>query len=583
MKGKISMKNIRTKCIVAALILSMSFSAGLPAFAAEVPAQTVAQTEQEAQTVSVKELAKKYFAEYPSDKHVVSAQNLLSRVDTDEALCVLDIRSAEDYAEGHIKGAVNVPYGTAVADALDRIPTDVPVLVYCYSGQTASQTVALLRLAGKDAYNVSGGFTGISKQEQAKALTVRTAQQLEEGNYTVDPQLKSAIREYYELAAQIGKFNMSPAKVKEEVADGKAYLVDIRSENDYLKSHIAGAKKNIPFGKGMQDELVKLPKGQKIVFQCYSGQTASQTVAIARMLGLNAYNLSGGMGAEGGSGWLGAGYGVVKFTTQQFLNAKVDRYFAALADNKNQVSAAAFLEAVKAEEPAVILDIRSAEDYAQGHVKGAVNVPYGEDVASALGKIPTDKTVYVYCYSGQTASQTILLLRLAGVQAINVTGGFNKGISKAEGAQALMTTEAAELPEGEYAVDADIKEAVSAYYKAAAKEETYGKNNISPDALKELMDNGSDAICVVDLRSAEDYAEGHIKGAISLPYGKGMQENFGILPEDKTLILQCYSGQTASQTMAALRVKGYTVYNLSGGMGAEGGSGWLGAGYELVK
>ena len=97
------------------------------------------------------------------------------------------------------------------------------------------------------------------------------------------------------------------------------------------------------------------------------------------------------------------------------------------------------------------------------------------------------------------------------------------------------------------------------------------------------MDNGSDAICVVDLRSAEDYAEGHIKGAISLPYGKGMQENFGILPEDKTLILQCYSGQTASQTMAALRVKGYTVYNLSGGMGAEGGSGWLGAGYALVK
>ena len=35
--------------------------------------------------------------------------------------------------------------------------------------------------------------------------------------------------------------------------------------------------------------------------------------------------------------------------------------------------------------------------------------------------------------------------------------------------------------------------------------------------------------------------------------------------------------------MAGLRVMGYTAYNLSGGMGAEGGSGWLGAGYELVK
>ncbi len=64
---------------------------------------------------------------------------------------------------------------------------------------------------------------------------------------------------------------------------------------------------------------------------------------------------------------------------------------------------------------------------------------------------------------------------------------------------------------------------------------------------------------MVDLRSAEDYAAGHIEGAINLPYGKGMQENFSILPTDKTLILQCYSGQTASQTMAGLRVMGYLL------------------------
>ena len=156
--------------------------------------------------------------------------------------------------------------------------------MYCYSGQTASQTVALLRLAGKDAYNVSGGFTGISKQEKAKQLTVKTETALPEGNYPVDPQLKQAIREYYELAAQSGKFNMSAEQVKKEAAEGKIYLVDIRSENDYLKSRISFAKENIPFGKGMQTALANLPKDRKIVFQCYSGQTASQTVAIARMI-----------------------------------------------------------------------------------------------------------------------------------------------------------------------------------------------------------------------------------------------------------------------------------------------------------
>ena len=58
-----------------------------------------------------------------------------------------------------------------------------------------------------------------------------------------------------------------------------------------------------------------------------------------------------------------------------------------------------------------------------------------------------------------------------------------------------------------------------------------------------------------------------------------MQNLFGTLPKDKTLILQCYSGQTASQAMAGLRVMGYKAYNLSGGMN----NGWLAAGNELVK
>lgn len=579
------MKKVCTKCIVAALLLSFGISAGLPAAAAEVqPAQIVVAAEAVQNTTQEK--AKQYFANYPSDKHVISVERFLEILGSEEKNCVIDLRSAEDYAKGHIEGAVNIPYGTAVADALEQIPNNVPVYVYCYSGQTASQTVALLNLAGKNAYNVSGGFDkGISKAENTAEFLTKKEAVLEEGSYPVEKELQQEIREYYQTASENGKFNMSAEKVKEALQNDKIYLVDIRSENDYLKSHIAGAKQNIPFGKGMEKQLVKLPKDKKIVFQCYSGQTASQTVAIARMMGLDAYNLSGGMGAEGGSGWLGAGYGVVKATTQQFLNAKVDHYFAALPENKNQVSAADFLKATEQAEESkmMILDIRSAEDYAKGHVKGAINLPYGIDVAKALEKIPTDIPVYVYCYSGQTASQTMFLLRLAGKQAVNVSGGFDKGISKEENAEEYLTTEAAEFGKETYAVDEDIKAAIEQYYKNVAKETEYAKNNMSPKALKELTEQGSEEIYVVDLRSAEDYAKGHIEGAVNLPYGKGMQKEFEKLPTDKTLVLQCYSGQTASQTMAALRIKGYNAYNLSGGMGAEGGSGWLGAGYTLVK
>ena len=337
------MKRICTKCIVAALILSMGITAGIPAYAAQP--QTTAATEQAAQ-LSLEETASQYFENYPSDKHVVSAEQLLNRVEEGESFCLLDIRSAEDYAKGHIQGAVNIPYGADVADALEIIPNDQPVLVYCYSGQTASQTVALLNLAGKNAYNVSGGFTGISKEEAAEKLTVKETVSFGEKTYPVDAQIKEAIQEYYEVAAENGKFNLSAEQVKQAIADDEIYLVDLRSENDYLKSHIAGATRNIPFGKGMEKALAKLPTDKPIVFQCYSGQTASQTVAIARMMGFEAYNLSGGMGAKDGSGWLGAGYAVVKYTTQQFLNEKVDRYFANLPENKNQVTGISFLSII---------------------------------------------------------------------------------------------------------------------------------------------------------------------------------------------------------------------------------------------
>ena len=51
---------------------------------------------------------------------------------------------------------------------------------------------------------------------------------------------------------------------------------------------------------------------------------------------------------------------------------------------------------------------------------------------------------------------------------------------------------------------------------------------------------------------------------------------------DKPVVVYCYTGQTSSQTTAILRLLGYEAYSLSGGMGKEGGAGWLGGGYPVV-
>ncbi|RKQ83616.1 rhodanese-like domain-containing protein [Brockia lithotrophica] len=77
---------------------------------------------------------------------------------------VIDLRKPEDYAQGHLRGAQNIPFppfaapGEGIGAKMETLPKDKKILVYCYTGQTGAFTTALLRLNGFDAYNLAGGF-----------------------------------------------------------------------------------------------------------------------------------------------------------------------------------------------------------------------------------------------------------------------------------------------------------------------------------------------------------------------------------------------------------------------------------------
>jgi len=93
----------------------------------------------EADTNVLIESANNYFANFPDHKNMLNAEtDVVDKIIAGEELFILDIRSAEDFAKGHLIGAYNVPYGE-VASALDTIPDDQEIYVMCYSGQTSSQ------------------------------------------------------------------------------------------------------------------------------------------------------------------------------------------------------------------------------------------------------------------------------------------------------------------------------------------------------------------------------------------------------------------------------------------------------------
>ncbi|NJD31238.1 MAG: rhodanese-like domain-containing protein [Gammaproteobacteria bacterium] len=64
-----------------------------------------------------------------------------------------------------------------------------------------------------------------------------------------------------------------------------------------------------------------------------------------------------------------------------------------------------------------LIDARTPQEYAAGHVPGAVNIPY-DQVAAHLGEIPKDKDVVVYCHSGRRAGLAAETLEKAGYKRL---------------------------------------------------------------------------------------------------------------------------------------------------------------------
>lgn len=266
----------------------------------------------------------------------------------------------------------------------------------------------------------------------------------------------------------------------------------------------------------------------------------------------------------------------------------VNSYFANLPEDNSMIAEDSFIEKVKSGEKLFILDIRQADVYNEGHIKGAINLPWGPDaIPENLDKLPADETIYVYCYTAQTANQTVALLNFAGFEAKSVRFGWNLGISRVAGYEAVVETKNNEL-EGTspYKIAPEIKNAVVDYYQGLADVDgTMFKNyKISEDLLKMTIDAEQDII-ILSIRQSSAYSKGHIPGAINIPWGKEMQEYFGQLPADKKIVVYCYTGQTAGQAVAGLRMLGYDAVSLNGGMGTAANKpyGWSNKGYEIVK
>lgn len=114
------------------------------------------------------------------------------------------------------------------------------------------------------------------------------------------------------------------------------------------------------------------------------------------------------------------------------MQALLDRFVDDTTHAWNYVTPADFYEDyVKPRRSYVLLDLRRAEDYARGHVRGARHVFWLDLVRDPAAHVRKGQRVFLICYVGHTASQAMALLRLQGYDALCIKYGY--GVTPAKG------------------------------------------------------------------------------------------------------------------------------------------------------
>ncbi len=264
----------------------------------------------------------------------------------------------------------------------------------------------------------------------------------------------------------------------------------------------------------------------------------------------------------------------VEVDTEAVILEKTSDYMNNIPADSNMIPAKEAMELIEDNPDAIFLvDIRAKEDYDNGHLPGAVNIPFGT-IGKNLDRLPSNKQIVLYCYSGQTSGQAVAAIKLLGFNALSFQGGMNFGWKTLELAEDTLETTENPLPD---AKAPELTEEDKVLWEAVAKYFDEGKNYIEKvEDVNELVVDNPDAIYVLDIRSAEDYEKGHIEGAENIGF-KEVGKNLDKLPKNRPIYITCYSGQTAAQILMMLRLNGYNAYSIARGM-----AGWNGAELPVV-
>jgi rhodanese-related sulfurtransferase len=225
---------------------------------------------------------------------------------------IMDIRTQAAFNSGHIQGAKLVEFTDILTEAENA--GNKPILMVCFSGQTACYATGLLRLYGySSTRSLKWGMSGWNSATATPWNNKIGADHADgHSNWSygaapsnptfADPTISSfstsgeaILKERVEAVVAAG---FSAATVEgPNVVDNPSnyYINNYFSETDYAGfGHVAGAHRILPLTIS-DGQINNLTPDDEVVNYCYTGQTSAVLVACLRVLGYDAKTMTFGM------------------------------------------------------------------------------------------------------------------------------------------------------------------------------------------------------------------------------------------------------------------------------------------------
>ncbi|HMD64566.1 MAG TPA: rhodanese-like domain-containing protein [Stellaceae bacterium] len=302
------------------------------------------------------------------------------------------------------------------------------------------------------------------------------------------------------------------ATVRGWLADGgEIAFLDVREEGQHGSGHPLLAV-NVPYSR-LEAEIVRLVPRRSCRVVLLDDDDGVAAKAERRLAGLgyrDIHALSGGA-----AGWSAAGYPLFPSTNVQSKGFAeiIEHEFATPA-----ISAEELDRLRRSGAKVTVLDSRPLEEYARFHVPGAVPCPGAELVHRFADLVPSPETLVVVSCAGRTRG-------IIGAQSLIDAGVPNRVMSLAGGTQGWRLA-GLELESGLGSALGPVNEnaCASARRRADAVAARFGVRSIDhPTLAAWLAEADRRTTYVLDVRTPEEFAAGHLPGAVSAPGGQLVQ------------------------------------------------------------